>query len=291
VTTIGDGAFFVCSGLKSVIIPNSVTTIGDYAFAWCDGLKSITCYAITPPKCWINVFNDERWNIGNVFGTINVYVPASALEDYQNARGWKNLQILPITEDVKNSYYCASSSFAFIYRCKIGDIYYNLNTKEKTAEVTSETGDWRAKSYTGSVVIPETVTYNGITYSVTTIGERAFVLCDGLKSVTIPNSVTTIGDLAFGGCSGLTSATIGKSVTIIGNEAFASCSDLPSITCYAITPPKCGVNVFGSIESSFFTGSSIKVYIPASAVEDYQNADGWEDLQILPITGEVKNSH
>ncbi len=208
---------------------------------------------------------------------------------------------------------CASAIFAADYDCKIGGIYYNLDTNDMTAEVTSEKRGWHA-SYSGSIVIPSKITYKRHTYSVTTIGdyafsecdglqsvtipnsvttigERAFVWCDGLKSVTIPNSVTTIGDLAFGGCSGLTSATIGKSVTIIGNEAFASCSDLPSITCYAITPPKCGNNVFGSIESSFFTGSSIKVYIPASAVKDYQNADGWKDLQILPITEEVKNSH
>ena len=56
----------------------------------------------------------------------------------------------------------------------------------------------------GSVIIPSTVTYNGTTYSVTFIGEGAFLSCSSLTSVTIPNSVTSIGWNAFSGCSGLT---------------------------------------------------------------------------------------
>ena len=62
------------------------------------------------------------------------------------------------------------------------------------------------------------------------IGERAFVYCRGLTSVTIPNSVTTIGDRAFYGCTGLTSITIPNSVTTIGNYAFYNCIGLTSIT-------------------------------------------------------------
>ncbi len=82
----------------------------------------------------------------------------------------------------------------------------------------------------GSVVIPSTVTYNGTTYSVTSIGVDAFVGCSGLTSVTIPNSVTSIGEGAFGGCSGLTSVTIPNSVTSIRNGAFSGCSGLTSVT-------------------------------------------------------------
>ena len=120
---------------------------------------------------------------------------------------------------------CLFSVNAFAEAVEIDGIYYNLVTKAKQAEVTSN-----PNKYTGSVSIPETVSYNGVTYSVTSIGEYAFSSCSRLTSVNIPNSVTSIGEGAFGCCSGLTSVTIGKSVTSIGNEAFRFCSGLTSVT-------------------------------------------------------------
>ncbi len=86
-----------------------------------------------------------------------------------------------------------------------------------------------SSAISGSVVIPSTVTYNGTTYSVTSIGWSAFYGCSGLTSVTIPNSVASIGGYAFYNCSGLTSVTIPTGVTSIGYEAFSGCSGLTSI--------------------------------------------------------------
>ena len=84
--------------------------------------------------------------------------------------------------------------------------------------------------YSGNIVIPSSVVYNGNTYSVTSIGNSAFYECYGLTSVTIPNSVTSIGSSAFYRCSGLTSVTIPNSVTSIGSSAFSDCSGLTSVT-------------------------------------------------------------
>ena len=106
----------------------------------------------------------------------------------------------------------------------IDGIAYNLNETELTAEVTG------GGNYSGSIVIPESITYNTQTYSVTSIGNYAFSSCSGLTSITIPNSVTSIGKGAFYGCSGLTSVTIPNSVTSIGDEAFSNCSGLTSVT-------------------------------------------------------------
>ena len=57
-----------------------------------------------------------------------------------------------------------------------------------------------SNEYSGNIVIPESVTYNGQTYPVTSIGDFAFYNCSGLTNITIPNSVTYIGSGAFSGC-------------------------------------------------------------------------------------------
>ena len=109
---------------------------------------------------------------------------------------------------------------------EINGICYNLVKKAKTAEVTSKPDS----RYSGKVVIPKTVTYDGVKYSVTSIGVQAFYYCSGLTSITIPSSVTSIGERAFWGCSGLTSVTIPNSVTSIEYRTFYGCSGLTSIT-------------------------------------------------------------
>lgn len=108
---------------------------------------------------------------------------------------------------------------------EIDGIWYNLIPNGNIAEVTSN-----PKGYSGSIVIPESISYEGIEYSVTSIRGLAFSCDFELTSVIIGNNVTTIGDFAFFLCSELTTVTIGNSVTSIGIEAFGSCSGLTSVT-------------------------------------------------------------
>ena len=102
---------------------------------------------------------------------------------------------------------------------EIDGINYDLNAEAKLATVIKKSSG----SYSGKVVIPESVEFKGAAYSVTSIGESAFYKCYGLTSVTIPNSVTSIGSSAFNYCTGLTSVTIPNSVTSIGDNAFDGC--------------------------------------------------------------------
>ena len=157
-------------------------------------------------------------------------------------------------------------AMAFSYTYQGKTLYYSI-TSGNTVEVTyygGDGGDWNNNYVSGDVVIPSTVTYNGTTYSVTSIEGYAFSDCSGLTSVSIPNSVTFIGQGAFVVCSSLTSinvasgnthyssidgvlynyvqdtliqcpgaktsVTILTGVTSIGDRAFFGCSGLTSVT-------------------------------------------------------------
>ena len=134
---------------------------------------------------------------------------------------------------------------------EVGGIFYNITSEaDKTAEVTFKGDDpYRGGWYSGSITIPATVTHNGVEYSVTSIGGRAFQYCSSLKSITIPEGVTSIGSKAFDGCSSLERVTIncanvdnwfselfsikeivlGESVRSIEQGAFSGCSSLESL--------------------------------------------------------------
>ena len=220
----------------------------------------------------------------------------------------------------------ASVGTMFAEGTKIGNLYYNLNATDQTAEVTCEL-QYDENNYQGLTTanIPASVTYNGTTYSVTSIGDKAFencssltsvtILnsvtsignsafynCSSLTSVTIPDSVTSIGYWAFGGCSGLTSVTIPNSVTNIGNHAFHDCTGLTSVTipnsvtsigyeafayCSSLTSVTIG-NSVTSIEEGAFSGCSslTTMTIPNSVTY----IGGWV-FEGCGITSPVYNSH
>ena len=114
------------------------------------------------------------------------------------------------------------------YNVVIDGIKYELTNVSKSGSVYTN-AEVIANSYYGDIVIPVSVTYNELEYSVSSIGNSAFSGCSGLISITIPESVTVIGDNAFDGCSSLSSIAIPNSVTSIGNSAFSGCRGLTSI--------------------------------------------------------------
>ena len=126
------------------------------------------------------------------------------------------------------------ASVASAHDFEVDGIYYKITSSSSpyTVAVTYRGSDDHhsySDRYTGRVTIPESVTYNSTTYSVTSIDGFAFRFCSDLTSISISESVTSIGYSAFSGCSGLTSVTIPSSVTSIGQYAFSGCSALNSI--------------------------------------------------------------
>lgn len=114
---------------------------------------------------------------------------------------------------------------------EVDGIYYRITSNVEPYEVQVTYS--YSSHYSGDVVVPESVEYEGIVYSVTSIGLNAFNNSSGgnsgLTSVFIPNSVLSIGGGAFYKCDGLTSVTLGNSVTSIGWSAFYGCTKLSSI--------------------------------------------------------------
>ena len=149
---------------------------------------------------------------------------------------------------------------------EIDGLWYNIDNSANTAKVIQYKKN--NQKYSGDIVIPDVVTYNNIEYNVTSIGERAFLYCIGLTSITIPNSVTSIGKSAFNGCSSLTSITIGNSIKDINASAFANCPELTDVLCYAEAVPW--------TESNAFDGSNIDhatLHVPEVAFDSYRTTE------------------
>ncbi|MBQ6167809.1 MAG: leucine-rich repeat domain-containing protein, partial [Muribaculaceae bacterium] len=121
---------------------------------------------------------------------------------------------------------------AWAYTFEVDGIYYNKNGTNAT--VTFRDNSYN--SYSGEVIIPDTVTYDGVAYPVTAIGDNAFYNCADLTAVTIPAAVTTIGSGAFYKCTLLDGVDIPAGVTSIGYQAFYNCSSLEGVTIPAGVP-------------------------------------------------------
>ena len=178
VSTIGNNAFSGCS-LNSITIPNSVTTIGNGAFSGCSGLNTVVSEIENPFAIDENVF---YYYNKDIYATATLIVPSGKKSAYQNMAGWSKFQnIVEVGE-----------GGIIGYEFEVDGICYKIGENNTVSVIQ------RSQNYSGDLVIPSHVSYNGVNYTVTTIGNMAFGnYCTELTSITIPPTVTCIEEDAF----------------------------------------------------------------------------------------------
>ena len=239
VTSIGSEAFWGCTSLTSITIPDSVTSIGILAFFNCSNLTSITL------PDGVTSIGDSAFN--GCSSLTSITIPDSVTEigvsAFSSCTSLTSITILDSVTSIGDYAFCNCS---------------NLTSVTIPNSVTSigNNAFERCKSLT-SIMIPD---------NVASIGDMAFARCTSLTNVTIPDSVTSIGDYAFYGCTSLASITIPDGVTWIGEEAFAWCSSLASI----MLPES--VTSIG--EKAFRWCSALTTIYVAEANKFYSSVDG-----------------
>ena len=248
-TIIGNDAFYKCTSLTSITIPDSVTSIGEYAFQYCGSLTSIT-------------IPDSVTDIGasafsNCTSLTSITIPDSVTSIGDNVFSYcKSLTSITIPDSVTSIGNSAFSSCSSLASVTIPDSVTSIGSSAfaaciKLTSITIPNGVTQIGNQTfdncqslTSVTIPDGVTriwdcafrscksLTSVTIpdSVERIDLWAFRYCESLTSIIIPDSVTYIDEGAFQYCSGLTSATMGKGLIHIAYDAFYGCSKLESVT-------------------------------------------------------------
>ena len=263
-------AFSFCKGLLSVSIPNTVEIIGKEAFYGCSSLTNLLI-----PESVISV---EWCALGGGCNSLESIVvddgnPVYDSRDNCNAIIEKNSNTL--VNGCKNT--IIPNNITVIGECAFSQIS-SLSSIVIPESVTS-IGSLAFSDCSG-------LSFIDIPNSVTTIGGSAFNGCTGLTSLTIPNSVTSIGKFAFEGCSNLNTISIGNSVSTIGDGAFRDCVGLKSFQSSNITPPAVVFNYppydnynFEAYNTFYNVPTTTCVlYVPANSVEMYRNAEGWKEF-------------
>ena len=200
VIRIGRDAFYKCTGLTSITIPNSVTSIGYSAFEYCTSLTNV-------------IFNAEDCEtMGSLF--YPVFKNCTKLSSVTIGENVKNIPSYAFCDCTGLTSISIPNSVTSIGQAAFeGTGWYN-NQPDSILYLANYCLGYKRNKPTGNLTIKE---------GTRLIAPSAFCGCSGLTSITIPNSVTSIGDKAFESCSGLTSITIPNSVTSIGDYAFFGC--------------------------------------------------------------------
>ncbi len=321
-TTIGESAFSGCSGLTSLMIPNTVTSIGNQAFLRCSSMTNISI-----PNSVTTIGSDV---LNRCSGLTSVTIPSSVTSIGNSLFMYcSNLTTVKVASD--NSKYDSRDNCNAIIETSSNKLIAGCKNSFIPNSVTS-IGNYAFAGitffsiYSGGMEIPNSVTSIGnyafassgiiwinlpnsinsigseafggcsslsairIPENVTTIQDRTFLNCTLLSFITIPDGVSSIGYRAFAGCTSLTEITIPSSVTTISGLAFNGCTSLTTVTVKAEAPASINNT---SDNNSFPTRADITLFVPIGSKPAYTSTTAWEGFKeivsIIPFAdSEVK---
>ena len=248
VTSIGNNAFYGCSGLTTLNLPSNVTSIGDRAFGYCSNLTSVDLpSSITKMGDFVFFYCEKLSNVNLPSDITTISTGAFG--------GCSSLQNINLPSGVTT----------------IGDNAFsdcsNL-TNVTLPSALASIGDYAFSGCSNltNVILPS---------AFTAIGNVAFSGCSNLANVTLSSNITSIGTYAFQNCINLKNLTISKDVTSIKDIAFNNSYDnleLESVYVAWENPIEAG-SFFNRIKISNCT-----LYVPQGTKEAYANADVWKDF-------------
>ncbi len=250
VTMLLNESFANCTSLTNITLPSTLTSIYNNAFVGCTSLSTITCMNPNPRSFSSNNFDEST------YANATLKVPLGSKTSYQNTAAWSQFSNIQETN-----------------KFVVDGIYYTVTSGNNVSVTYRDTG---YDSYSGVVKVPATVTYRGVTYNVTGVGESAFRECQSELEleVTLPNTVTTIGAMAFY-ASNLLFIEMGSRLSSIGENAFTGGTEstLFQILCHAMYSPSISSNTFAQETVDY-----AYLLIPQLAIDRYKTARNWSNF-------------
>lgn len=311
VTSIEENAFYWCSDLTSIIIPEGITSIGSNAFYACSSLTEVHISNIT---AWCKItFGDFYSN--PIEEAHNLYLNGELVTELMVPKGVTSIKksafsscdcltTISFSEgmtSIGGAAFSDCSSLTSVVFPK-GEISIEGGAFSGCRSLTSVTflggGTIGANAFSDcssltSIILPEGITSisDRIFYGcnslmsiilpegVTKIGNYTFYGCSNLISISIPESVTSIGWFAFFGCSSLTNIVLPRNISHIDSKAFANCPELLDVYCYAESVPNTKIDAFDGSYPEYAT-----LHMPNNALTNYKNTAPWSSFDKFKTT-------
>lgn len=242
--SLGEGAFDGCSAFAQWVLPSSASSIPAYlyrgtaltalnipveikaigaeAFANCAALTAVKVNVVYPFTISEDVFSEATYL------NATLTVPTGYTATYQADPVWgkfANMAEENVPVNVGDVFVYQGITYQVLDEASVMATHCRVDGAASTTTIKDANA-----AYSGDLVIPESVTYQGKKLAVATIDEYAFYYAVNVTSVAIEAPITAIGKYAFDDCSALTSVTLPATLQTIGQYGFAYCKALPSIT-------------------------------------------------------------